>query len=129
MHGPRALSSLATMAGRLDMPASGSSVVDEVLSLIPDLVDDDERPLVEAFAKTYLRRLPQADLPDLAAEELLAEVRDLLAFIELRESGVASVRVFEPTLAGCGYETHGSVLQVAVEVGPFLVDSLSAAAG
>ncbi len=83
--------------------------------------------MVSAFAGIYLKRLADADMPDASPSELLAEIRDLLAFVGSYDQEHDEVRVFKPTTTRCGYETPGSVVQVVTEDGPFLVDSISKA--
>lgn len=117
------------MAGRQGAPTSDATVVDDLLAHIQGAAVVDDREVVESFAKFYLRRLPESDIPDLSTEELLAEVQDLLGFIRQRDPSEELVRVFAPTIEGCGYAADGSVLQVNCDDSPFLVDSISAAAG
>ncbi|MEE8457639.1 MAG: hypothetical protein V3S28_06285, partial [Acidimicrobiia bacterium] len=68
-----------------DTPAS--SVVDRVVAAIPADLPDEQRVLMEPFARMYLRRLPEIELPDLTPEQLLAEICDLLEFVSERPSG------------------------------------------
>ena len=82
--------------------------------------------MLEPFARMYLKRLPDAEVPDLPIEELLAEISHLLDFVDARPIGEPAIRVFNPNTECCGYVTPGSVVQVVSDDGPFLVDSVSA---
>ena len=82
---------------------------------------------MEPFVRMYVRRLPEVDVPDLTPEQLLAEICDLLRFLDERPPGESAVRVFRPQESECGYVAQGSVVQVVSDDRPFLVDSVSAA--
>lgn len=76
--------------------------------------------LITRFARSYLRRLPGS--PSMSADDLYDEVSGLFDFIKVRSEPIA-VRAFNPQ-TGDG-EDVGTVIEVDVEDGPFLVDSIS----
>ncbi len=82
--------------------------------------------MLETFSRMYLKRLPDAEVPDLPIDQLLAEIADLLDFVDSREMGGPAIRVFNPDEECCGYTTPGTVVQVVSDDGPFLVDSITA---
>lgn len=99
--------------------ASGESdLLDEVLDRI-----GDSSPLLAAFARSYLHRLPPDTAP--GPDHAYQEVVGLFEFIEQRGESI-SVRVFNPTEETHGYESEGTVLEVHVDDSPFLVDSITA---
>lgn len=103
-----------------------SSVVDRLIAAIPVDVAQDRRDILVPFIRMYLRRLSDAEIPDLPVEALLGEVSDILDFLDARDGEKPSVRVFAPDDECCGYDPPGSVVQVVATDGPFLVDSVSA---
>ncbi len=113
------------------MAATGESdkseipLVDRLVASIPTDVADDRRATIEAFAATYVRRIPEADIPDIPVAQLYAELTDLLGFIDERGLKNSVVRAFHPTLEASGYSTVGTVVQVVVDDMPFLVDSIA----
>ncbi|MEN8239284.1 MAG: hypothetical protein ABFR53_08805, partial [Actinomycetota bacterium] len=107
--------------------APNPNVLDRLLKVIPEDVSPERRALLEPFAHMYLKRLADSEIPDLPAEQLLAEISDLLDFFDARPSDTPAIRVFTPHGAECGYETPGSVVQVVSDDSPFLVDSVTAA--
>lgn len=117
------------------MPNDGASesqrrpIVDKLVDAIPSDVPEARRDMLEAFASTYVRRIPDSDLPDLPPDELYAEISDLLDFVNARGTSQFAVRVFEPTLETCGYVSDGTIVQVVVDDMPFLVDSTALAVG
>ena len=84
-------------------------------------IGETSEPLA-ALARAYLHRIPWdvALSPDLAYREVVG----LFDFIENRVGPVA-VRVFNPSVATYGYESSGTVVEIHVDDGPFLVDSVT----
>jgi glutamate dehydrogenase len=73
------------------------------------------------FARSYLHRLT-LDRPT-SPEALFHEVAGLYGLVERRVEPI-TVRAFNPTMAGHGYESDGTVVEVHVDDSPFLVDSI-----
>ena len=99
----------------------------DTLSAVLDLVTVNEvtEPRAEGIrqlARAYLRRWDEVELEPTSTYHLLA---DLYGFIEER-STPAKIRVFSPNLAEHGYETVGSVIQLNLDDGPFLFDTIAA---
>ncbi|KAA3640542.1 MAG: hypothetical protein DWP92_02875, partial [Armatimonadetes bacterium] len=113
------------------MPQNGApetaanGLLERLLTFIPSDTSPEQRAMIEAFAATYIRRIPETDIPDLPPEQLYAEIEDLLRFVDARGTRDQAVRVFKPTLEDCGYTTVGSVVQLVVDDMPFLVDSVA----
>jgi glutamate dehydrogenase len=107
--------------------APNPSILDNLLEAVPDETSPDRRALLEPFARMYLKRLAASDVPNLPADQLLAEISDLLDFFDARDADVVETRVFTPHGEECGYVTPGSVVQVVSDDSPFLVDSVAAA--
>jgi glutamate dehydrogenase len=79
---------------------------------------------LEAFAQAYTQRVPDDEAPTISQEQLEAEVSCVFRFLEGRGESPLTVRVFRPTPDTCGYETPGSVIEIATDDMPFLVDSV-----
>lgn len=126
MHAELPGSSLAHMTEGDGAAAPEMTVSDGVIALVEADASNGRRDMLEPFAKMYLRRLPDAEVPNLTPPQLLAEISDLLTFVEERGSEDRAIRIFRPTVELCGYDTPGSVVQVVTDDGPFLVDSLTA---
>ena len=115
------------------MPNDGASdnqhrlIVDRFVAAIPSDVPADRRDMLEAFTSVFVRRIPESDLPDLAPDQLYAEIADLLDFVDARGNAPSAVRVFNPTVETCGYAAPGTIVQVVVDDMPFLVDSTALA--
>jgi glutamate dehydrogenase len=114
------------MTGIDGVDTPNASVVDRLIASIPADLPSERRAMLETFSRMYLKRLPDSEIPDLPIEQLLAEISDLLDFVDSREQGSAAIRVFDPNAECCGYTTPGTVVQVVSDDGPFLVDSITA---
>ncbi|MGI9641983.1 MAG: hypothetical protein ACR2N9_04285, partial [Acidimicrobiia bacterium] len=115
------------MVGSNEAAEPALPLVDRIIGLIAAEPGSARSIMLERFARSYLKRLPDDDEAEISDTELLAEISDLLTFIDECEPGERAVRVFVPTLDTCGYAIPGCVLQVVGADGPFLVDSVSAA--
>ncbi|MEZ5175456.1 MAG: NAD-glutamate dehydrogenase [Acidimicrobiia bacterium] len=104
---------------------AGSPMLDLLIAAIPSDESPEWAKMFSAFAAAYVRRIPEADLPDLPPDQLYAEIADLLRFVDSRGSRPHAVRVFNPTVDTSGYETVGTVIEVVVDDMPFLVDSVA----
>jgi glutamate dehydrogenase len=102
-------------------PPTTAGVLDEVLALIAADPRVAESQLLAEFAKAYLRRLPPSD--HRTAGEWYAELTGIFDFIKRRTEQIA-VRVFNPDEAVHGYRS-GTVVEVNVDDGPFLLDSVT----
>src|SRR5690606_31768412 len=80
-----------------------------------------------AFASAFYQRMGDDEVALHEADGWAALAADFLAFLGKRKPGTASVRLFNPTLATHGWETQHTVLQIANDDMPFLVDSVSMA--
>jgi glutamate dehydrogenase len=80
---------------------------------------------VGAFARALLRRLADDDLQAITTDELSALATSAFAFADSRGREPSAVRVFNADPEAHGYRCHGTVVEVATDDSPFLVDSVS----
>lgn len=81
----------------------------------------------QAFAQAFYKRMSGDELPQHPAEGWAALAADFLDFARDRKPGTALVRLFNPTLKAQGWESPHTVLQIANDDMPFLVDSVTMA--
>ncbi len=81
----------------------------------------DERAFATAL---YAHQSPE-EMQAQSAATRAAIASDALTFARKRKRGAAAVRVFNPTVKANGWESPRSVLQVANDDMPFLVDSIT----
>jgi glutamate dehydrogenase len=96
--------------------------VTDVEQLVEERLPPERAEAVAAFARAYLRRLPDGGDPEALFHELLGAF-ELAAS---RDGAPIAVRAFNPTQSEHGYQPRGSVLETNTEDLPFLVDSVTA---
>jgi glutamate dehydrogenase len=90
-----------------------------------DLETPPDRPAARrAFAKALLHRIDDDERKELGVDRLYAMASSAFAFADARRGAEASVRVFVPSLAACGYEAPGTIVETNTDDCPFLVDSV-----
>ena len=101
-------------------------LAERVRRLIEAQAAPDRAPALQAFAAAYLHRVPEDSAEP---EALYHEVAGAFELVASRRGRPAAVRAFTPTMAECGYETGGSIVETNTDDLPYLVDSVSAAIG
>jgi glutamate dehydrogenase len=81
--------------------------------------------LLAEFVRAYVRRVPALLVGELGTRELAAQVAGVFAFMSERAPGDLAVKAYNPDLETHGWHTSGSVVEVAVEDAPFLVDTVT----
>lgn len=81
----------------------------------------------EAFINAFYKRMSGDELPQHDAQGWAELATDFLDFARARKPGAALVRMFNPTLKGEGWESTHTVIQIANDDMPFLVDSVTMA--
>ncbi|MGZ4149898.1 MAG: hypothetical protein ACXVQJ_07660, partial [Actinomycetota bacterium] len=115
-----------TERGSPDMQTDAQT--DPVLQAVVEKIDletpADRREARQAFAKAFLRRIDDDERKELGVDRLYAVASSAFAFADSRDGTEASVRVFVPTSAECGYDAPGTILETNTDDCPFLVDSV-----
>src|SRR5690606_35217587 len=75
----------------------------------------------------FYKRMSEDELPQHSAEAWAALAADFLDFARVRKPGAALVRMFNPSMKTHGWESVHTVLQIANDDMPFLVDSVTMA--
>ena len=114
-------------AGERRAAARDSKLLDPVLAAVRKRVGKAGGDDATAFAAAFYQRMGDDEVGLHAADGWAALATGFLDFIGKRKPGSASVRLFNPTLAGEGWETQHTVLQLANDDMPFLVDSVTMA--
>lgn len=118
-------------------PAPVSGVVTDVTALEPSvslepIVEAMRKRLpkarhaeAEAFAHAFYKRMSYDEYPQHSPEGWAALAVDFLDYARDRKPGTAMVRLFNPTSKTHGWESAHTVLQIANDDMPFLVDSVT----
>ncbi|MGY0557007.1 NAD-glutamate dehydrogenase [Lysobacter sp. A421] len=115
----------AKTAPRSPRDKSDGVTLEPILAAIRKRLPKAQHAEGEAFAKAFYQRMGDDELPKHTAEGWAALAADMLDFVRKRKPGVALVRLFNPTRASHGWESPHTVLQIANDDMPFLVDSVT----
>ena len=99
--------------------------VDAVLALAASRLGAEEARRIDAFAREYFHRLDAEDLAERTPEDLLGALLSHRQFGAQRTPGEPKVRVISPTVAGDGWGSRHSVVEIVNDDMPFLVDSVT----
>ncbi|AXK71860.1 NAD-glutamate dehydrogenase [Lysobacter sp. TY2-98] len=112
-----------TTARRVDDAAA----VDQIAKALTATLPKAQQGLAEAFARVFYKRMSADEFPQHSPEAWASLAAGFLDFMRSRKPGTALVRLFNPTVKTNGWESAHTVLQVANDDMPFLVDSVTLA--
>ncbi|MEH6525457.1 MAG: NAD-glutamate dehydrogenase [Sneathiella sp.] len=99
--------------------------IEKVLSMVAERLDKKIADDVQIFVRHYYERLSPEDINEVSTEHLYGSALSLYKFSEKRPHGKAKLRAFSPNLEEHGWKTSHSVIEIANEDMPFLVDSIT----
>src|SRR5262252_982580 len=108
-------------------PSVAATDVAAVLDHITPKVPAAQSSQAQAFAAHLFRRVSAEELATRSADTWAALALGLLDFVRVRRAGVPAVRVFNPNLQDNGWESPHTVVELATDDSPFLVDSVGIA--
>ncbi len=130
---PAAKAAPARTASKSTSSKSRTAAKDDTVSLDP-IVEAMRKGLpksrhaeAEAFIRAFYRRMSSDELPQHDAGGWAELATDFLDFARARKPGTALVRLFNPTMKNQGWESTHTVVQIANDDMPFLVDSVTMA--
>ena len=106
---------------------SDSASIKPILAALARHVPKAGLAEAQAFATAFYQRMSADEASQHGAAGWAALAADMLAFARARKRGKANVRLFNPTLKEHGWESPHTVLQIANDDMPFLVDSVTMA--
>jgi glutamate dehydrogenase len=108
------------------MSASLEQSRQQLLHTAAERADHAGGEAVEEFLRTYYRHVATEDLLARAPEDLLGAAMAHRELAQDRPVGTAKVEVFNPEVEEQGWASGHTVVQIATDDMPFLVDSVSA---
>lgn len=100
-------------------------VIQRLMKHVLEKLPKDEAPLVTNFIKQYYLSISPEDLGSKSILDLYSAVLSHWHFIMHRKEGEAKVRVYNPQLEQNGWQSTHTVIEIAFDDMPFLVDSLA----
>ena len=119
----RAPSKKTAKNGQKDETVSLEPIVEAMRTRLPK----SRHAETEAFINAFYKRMSSDELPQHNAQGWAELAIDFLDFARARKPGSALVRLFNPTIKGEGWESTHTVIQIANDDMPFLVDSVTMA--
>ncbi|MFN9738080.1 MAG: NAD-glutamate dehydrogenase [Pseudomonadota bacterium] len=107
--------------------ARSASALDGILEQLYARLSVPRRRDAERLLRQFLRRVPAEDLAARGPAAWAAVVAGLLEFVQVRPADAANVRVFNPSMEEHGWDASHTVIEVATDDSPFLVDSVGMA--
>ena len=98
--------------------------LEPILAALGKRVAKKELAEAKAFVGAFYQRMDVEEIRQHSAESWAELAADMLEFVRTRKRGKASVRLFNPTQKKDGWESGHTVLQIANDDMPFLVDSV-----
>jgi glutamate dehydrogenase len=109
--------------------STGGAEIAAIAAVVRGKAGAADANAAEAFAKLVCTELDAEELAQRGADEWGALVADLFGWMRQRAPGATSVRVFNPEREHQGWSSAHSIIEVAADDAPFLVDSLEMAIG
>jgi glutamate dehydrogenase len=122
MTSKRTASAPRKAAQRADGPG-----VEQIVKALAAQLPKTQQAQGEAFARAFYKRMSADEFPQHAAQEWAALAEGFLDFVRTRKPGTALVRLFNPSVKTHGWQSSHTVLQLANDDMPFLVDSVTLA--
>src|SRR5499427_3618027 len=109
------------------LEAKKSALVRKATALAGELFDEERRAAAARFIAQFYEHVPAADVADRAPRNLYGAALSLWRFGERRRPGQAKVRVHNPDLVADGWSSPHTIVEIANDDMPFLVDSVTGA--
>ena len=110
-----------------DSDKKKQTLLKQVSSLLTRRLGKETSANAKRFLDQCYRRVPYAELADMAPERLAAVIAGQFEFLQKRRSGQLLARVYNPDLDKDGWESEHTVVELVNDDRPFLVDSASIA--
>ena len=99
-------------------------LIDAVLAEVHEHVPAAQREVVETFVVQYYAGTAHEDLADRDVSDLYGAALAHWNFLRSRTKGSAKVRVYNPRLEQHGWQSTHTIVEIATDDMPFLVDSV-----
>jgi glutamate dehydrogenase len=102
-----------------------ATLIEAVCARVRERVDSEQAPQVDAFVREYYDWVPPEDLAGRSVLDVYGAALAQWNFLRSRKPGDTKVRVYNPDFEQHGWRSTHTVVEVATDDMPFLVDSLS----
>ena len=105
--------------------AAKAERIEQVVALAERQITGAEAKPAAAFIRAYYGGVAPEDLVESAPETLFGNALSLWSFLKKRTPGTPRIRVYNPTMEEHGWLSTHTIVEVATDDMPFLVDSLT----
>lgn len=98
--------------------------LDAIAAALPAGTASPEKSRLETFARSFFARVPEDELASRPAADWAAIARSFLDFLAERAPGAPKLQVFNPSREADGFDSTHTVVRIANDDMPFLVDSV-----
>ncbi|HWZ71155.1 MAG TPA: NAD-glutamate dehydrogenase [Casimicrobiaceae bacterium] len=99
--------------------------LEEILKLVRAKVAPEKRSLLERFVQQYFSQLDPEDLAERQPADLYGAALSHWNFARKRDPGSVRLRVFNPSIEEHGWQSTHTIIEIANDDMPFLVDSVT----
>ncbi len=108
------------------MTAAGQSkrdLIERLVTRVRERPDDPRARDVEAFVSAFYADCSPRDLIETSPDDLYGAALAFWRFVQQRRPGEAKVRVYNPRVDESGWQSSHTVVEIATDDMPFLIDS------
>lgn len=103
---------------------SREEIINKIIALINKKLPAKQAHLVSIFAQQYYSNVPLEDLQEHSLSDLYGALLSHWSIISQRQKGESAIRVYNPHFEHHGWQSTHTIIEVANDDMPFLVDSL-----
>jgi len=107
-----------------ELSARGQQICDDVLGILRQRMSAERGAVLEGFVRRYLAGVSEEDLLVFRTEDLYGAAVAHWNFLLAREAGADRIRVYNPRHDTHGWQSTHTIVEVACDDMPFLVDSV-----
>ena len=104
-------------------------LIESLVGMVAGKVPPEATSDAEEWVRQYYHLVAPADMVYTQPATLLGGALSLWSFGAVRQAKTVSIRIFNPSLGNEGWETNHTIVEIANDDMPFLVDSVMAELG
>ena len=101
------------------------ALLDTVCSRLQQQLEGEEADRAEAFVRQYYRWVSPEDLAERSELDVYGAALAHYNLARTRTPGAPSIRVYNPTFEGDGWQSHHTAVEIVTDDSPFLIDSVA----
>ncbi len=101
-----------------------ATVLQKILATLPKGKDPAAFTALKLFSEEILSTMALEDLEESKPENLCGMLQSLWSCVQKRQKNEAIVHIFNPQSENSGWESSHTIVEIAHEDAPFLVDSV-----